>query len=291
VEAAQAQKHRDPFEPDEGVLLEQMDRKRFHLNRGFKYIDPDWEHHVVRIHPPGNTDLASVPSILWWLVASYGRHTRPALVHDQLVDEIERHDADWIFRKALMDTRIGWVRRWLIFTAVSFETSFRTAFRPRDEAKSTALAAERKQKQQDGTAGTSKQRKKKEVVRLTRPGRLVTVGGFLAVAVHLVVALLLFKVHWIVGGLAVLSWVAFWGAWRSLGWAGLGRLVGFVVGAVIVVPFTVLLLVPLGLIALLELIAFAVSRVLWRPEQERPQPQMPSFGMRPSSGDEPSAAF
>src|SRR5262245_9192911 len=32
----------------------------------------------------GKTDLASVPPFMWWLVASYGNHTRAALLHDAL---------------------------------------------------------------------------------------------------------------------------------------------------------------------------------------------------------------
>lgn len=117
----------EPFQPDEPVELEQIDRKRFLLMRGFRYTDPDGERHHVTPKGVGKTDLASVPSILWWFVASYGRQTRAALVHDQLIDQIERHDADWVFRRALGDSGIGWARRWLAWSAVSFETTFRTA--------------------------------------------------------------------------------------------------------------------------------------------------------------------
>jgi hypothetical protein len=118
----------DPFQPDVGIYLEQVDRKRFKLLEGFRYRDPGGEIHHVTPLGVGRTDLASVPSILWWFVASYGRQTRAALVHDQLVDHIERHDADWVFRKALGDSGIGWARRWLAWCAVSFETTFRTAW-------------------------------------------------------------------------------------------------------------------------------------------------------------------
>jgi hypothetical protein len=97
----------DPFQPDEPVELEQIDRKRFLLMRGFSYTDPDGERHHVTPEGVGKTDLASLPSILWWFVASYGRQTRAALVHDQLIDQIERHDADWVFRRALADSGIG----------------------------------------------------------------------------------------------------------------------------------------------------------------------------------------
>src|SRR5918999_2146745 len=127
-----------PFQPDEPVELAQIGRNTFALRKGFTYTFGD-ESFVVHPAPPdadepgekGITDLASVPWILWWLVASYGRHTRAALVHDQLVDEIERHKADRIFRGALEELGIHWVRRWFVWAAVSFETTFRTFGRPR----------------------------------------------------------------------------------------------------------------------------------------------------------------
>src|SRR5216110_1448596 len=107
--------------------------------RGFSYTDPDGERHHVTPEGVGKTDLASVPSILWWFVASYGRQTRAALVHDELIDQIERQDADWVFRRALGDSGIGWARRWLAWSAVSFETTFRTAWQPTDQAKTQAI--------------------------------------------------------------------------------------------------------------------------------------------------------
>jgi hypothetical protein len=51
------------------------------------------------------TDLASVPAFLTWLVPRYGRHTLPALLHDQLVepgmDPDEREGADTILRDTM----------------------------------------------------------------------------------------------------------------------------------------------------------------------------------------------
>jgi hypothetical protein len=75
-----------------------------------------------------STDLASVPWSLWWLVASYGRHTRAALVHDSLIGddavvEVERKYADWVFLTALEDHTAGephgsWTRHQLMWAAV-----------------------------------------------------------------------------------------------------------------------------------------------------------------------------
>src|SRR3712207_7018749 len=46
--------------------------------------DADGRVYPIRAHT--ETDLASVKGPLWWLVASYGRHTKAALLHDELVE-------------------------------------------------------------------------------------------------------------------------------------------------------------------------------------------------------------
>jgi hypothetical protein len=72
------------------------------------------------------TDLASVPSFLTWLVPRYGRHTLPALLHDQLVepgmDPDERERADTILRDTMGGTGVPLVRRWLMWAGVSVAT-------------------------------------------------------------------------------------------------------------------------------------------------------------------------
>jgi hypothetical protein len=274
-----------PFQPDEGVRLEQVDRKRFLLLRGFTYNDPEGEAHVVTAKGVGRTDLTSVPSILWWFVASYGRQTRAALVHDQLVVEIERHDADWVFRKALGDSGIGWARRWLVFTAVSFETTFRTIGQGVDREKTAALALRRKA---DGapSPGPARRRRRGRGVRRHRRGRLVTVLGFAAVGLHLGVVVWLIAraastAAWIAAALVAAGWVVAWGAWRSLGVAGLGRLLSFVGGVLVIVPFTALLLVPLGLVYACERGVWAARVVFWLVVGRRrgaPPPPAPDFG-------------
>ena len=118
-----------PGEPD--VILKQVAANRFQLREGFRYRVPDGDTvYVVPAHDPtlppdapnNSTDLASVPFWLWWFVASYGRHTRASLLHDQLVDTIDRFEADRVFRIALEESRVRWMRRWLMWAAVSLAT-------------------------------------------------------------------------------------------------------------------------------------------------------------------------
>lgn len=75
----------------------------------------------------GATDLASVPWFMWWLVASYGNHTRAALLHDSLYvskgeeEPVPRATADRLFLTALREPgqKSGAFRHWLMWTAVS----------------------------------------------------------------------------------------------------------------------------------------------------------------------------
>lgn len=129
------------IEPE--ILLRQVGPNAFQLIDGFAYKVPGWKKRPYEIPghdltsapradesstspPPQNsTDLASVPYIFWWFVASYGRHTRAALMHDHLVDapKIKRRDADTAFRLALQESKVSWFVRWLMWTAVSLATN------------------------------------------------------------------------------------------------------------------------------------------------------------------------
>lgn len=99
-----------------------------------------WAHrHEPDTHPePGNrTDLASVPSLFWSLIASYGRQTAPAVIHDsecwkvhvaQQSGEIDGREAvarrihiDRRFRLGLRELEVAPFRSWLMWTFVSLE--------------------------------------------------------------------------------------------------------------------------------------------------------------------------
>ncbi|MCB0891558.1 MAG: DUF1353 domain-containing protein [Propionibacteriaceae bacterium] len=83
---------------------------------------------------PPLTDLASVPGVLWGLIASYGRHTLAVLVHDRLsayADEgaegerfVRQTAADEVFFQALRDPgrpdfRAPWFRSLVLWAGVS----------------------------------------------------------------------------------------------------------------------------------------------------------------------------
>jgi hypothetical protein len=124
-------------EPD--IIVRQVGPNTFQLVDGFAYEVPGWDRPPYEVpghdltEPPksakvadNSTDLASVPYVFWWFIASHGRHTRAALLHDYLVDApkvISRRDADTVFRIALEEADVPWLRRWLMWTAVSLATN------------------------------------------------------------------------------------------------------------------------------------------------------------------------
>lgn len=81
------------------------------------------------------TDFASVPRAFTWLVPRYGRYTRAAILHDYLCVEaangrFARHDADGIFRRAMRELGVSFLRRWLMWVAVRLGAGWRSLWRP-----------------------------------------------------------------------------------------------------------------------------------------------------------------
>ena len=76
------------------------------------------------------TDFGSIPAPLRWLVSRTGRHTKAAVIHDyqwREADEgnLDRREADEIFREGLCFLGVSWLRRWMMWTAVRQAALFR----------------------------------------------------------------------------------------------------------------------------------------------------------------------
>lgn len=116
-----------PFAEEDGSPLRGIDIEQepagslFHLRRAFSYRDPVYQD-SVDVEAGLATDLASVPWFLWWLIASYGRHTAAAVVHDKLVvptmQPAERAHADATFFHALEESGNNWYRHRVMWAAV-----------------------------------------------------------------------------------------------------------------------------------------------------------------------------
>jgi len=76
------------------------------------------------------TDFASVPRPVQWLVPVSGRYTRAAIVHDWLCTEglranvMSAHDVDGVFRRIMREAGVPLVRRWLMWTGVRWGALF-----------------------------------------------------------------------------------------------------------------------------------------------------------------------
>lgn len=121
------------------IILQRVDvdgDEEFRLWRRIAYRDEEYGELLVPHDVDDFTsDLTSVPALFTWLVPKSGQHLPAALVHDGLVHPegeptyvsteghvIDRVGADRVFRAAMRDSGVGFVRRWLIWSAVTLGT-------------------------------------------------------------------------------------------------------------------------------------------------------------------------
>jgi hypothetical protein len=145
-----------PFLTDDGRPLDELllaerpaDGYRFEVRAPFVYLDPvsgrRYEIPAARATataapgssgavgagavgagPHGVTDLASVPMSLWSFIASYGRQSAPAVLHDErsiVAAELGdrraalalRREDDRVFRTALREQRVPLLRAWIMW--------------------------------------------------------------------------------------------------------------------------------------------------------------------------------
>jgi uncharacterized protein DUF1353 len=71
-----------------------------------------------------STDFASIPRVFVWFLPQYGRYTKAAILHDYLwsrgvpARELTRAEADAIFRRALRELGVPFLRRWIMWAGV-----------------------------------------------------------------------------------------------------------------------------------------------------------------------------
>ena len=132
-----------PADPssDPRIVLERHSEEgveTFALERRLAYLDRHLGELLVPADLGFRTDLTSVPALFTWLVPKTGAHLPAALLHDALVagrddpasyvstqgHEVDRVEADRIFRDAMADTGTGVIRRWIVWAAVTVATIF-----------------------------------------------------------------------------------------------------------------------------------------------------------------------
>lgn len=95
------------------------------------------------------TDFASVPRVFVWFIPRYGRYTKAAILHDYLCRQyvpsgrISRIDADGIFRQAMRELGVPFLRRWIMWAASGSTRDPQTAGPAHEEGQQadTSLAA------------------------------------------------------------------------------------------------------------------------------------------------------
>jgi Protein of unknown function (DUF1353) len=109
------------FPPDSTVDVRQVDDQDWETLRALTYhaTSEDFEVPVQK-----RTDFASVPRPFVWFIPRYGRYTKAAILHDYLCSaevpagHIDRIDADGIFRQAMRELGVPFLRRWIMWAAV-----------------------------------------------------------------------------------------------------------------------------------------------------------------------------
>lgn len=122
VPGGEARSRRPPgFPPGSTVDVRQIDDQDWETLRALSY-HATTENFEVPAHK--RTDFASVPRAFVWFIPRYGRYTKAAILHDYLCSiavpagRISRIDADGIFRQAMRELGVPFLRRWIMWAAV-----------------------------------------------------------------------------------------------------------------------------------------------------------------------------
>jgi hypothetical protein len=111
---------------DGEVIVRQVDAKRWELTEPVAYRGAREEFTV----PAGfETDFASIPRLVVWLIPRYGLYTRSAILHDFLwrTHAVSRADADGLFRRSMRELGVSMPRRWMMWAAVRLASGMRGA--------------------------------------------------------------------------------------------------------------------------------------------------------------------
>lgn len=120
--------------------LRSIDGRDFTLLRRLAYDSPHYEEPFV---VPANladftTDLASVPWVFTWLVPRSGEFLPAAVLHDAIIypglyegPQVDRFEADRVFRTAMIELGTGRVRAWLMWSAVTLGSMWHGGWRVR----------------------------------------------------------------------------------------------------------------------------------------------------------------
>ncbi len=103
------------------LRFEFLTARLFRLTEPFEYHIGDYpSHQVIKVPAGFETDLASIPQLLWGLFPPDGVYTKAAVIHDYLYSTalVSRDQSDRIFLEAMQVLGVNPWTRFLIFAAV-----------------------------------------------------------------------------------------------------------------------------------------------------------------------------
>jgi hypothetical protein len=110
-----------PFEQGTEVEVRAIDASDWIVLRPIRYFGARQTFEV----PVGMcTDFASVPRAFVWFLPRYGAYTKAAILHDYLWrvavprGDLSLPEADGIFRRAMRELHVPFLRRWIMWSAV-----------------------------------------------------------------------------------------------------------------------------------------------------------------------------
>jgi hypothetical protein len=107
-----------PFGKQTRLVVEQVDANCWKVMEDLVY---EGNQGRFTVRAGFETDFATVPFFLTWLVPRYGVYTTAAVLHDWLLEEepaVSRVESDGIFRRALRELGVPFLRRWVMWAAV-----------------------------------------------------------------------------------------------------------------------------------------------------------------------------
>jgi hypothetical protein len=99
------------------VMVEETSAKQWKLLQDVVY---EGATETITVSAGFVTDFASIPRVFFWLFPTYGAYTKAAIVHDYLCEtKIKpRNETDGIFRRAMHELGVPFLRRWMMWAAV-----------------------------------------------------------------------------------------------------------------------------------------------------------------------------
>lgn len=110
------------FFPDELVFKDggmKSGSRLFIIKQSFRYVSGYGE---IKVPALFVTDGASIPRMFWNIFPPTGSYFKAAIIHDYLYsslnDKFSRSESDLIFKEAMFNLGIGWIKRETIYRAV-----------------------------------------------------------------------------------------------------------------------------------------------------------------------------